>query len=168
MVLLRPTSSSSEPSSPTEPTWDMMVPLKVPMRNMPSATRPKEATVASREIKPVSKETKFDTKTIKPNTSLSSHPTKKIKPVHRPKEIRIVDFQPREDVTPKKVDIDVATTIKSPGAQSSVTSPAAFGKLASKMKFMLRRRSTGDKKKPKKEKEPMEVDRLEDMHWTEM
>lgn len=107
-------------------------------------------------------------KEIHSTTPLPSHPTKKIKPGHRPKDIKIVDVQSREHVPPKKVEIDEPQDIKSPGAQSSVTSPAAFGKLASKMKLMLRRRSTGEKKKPKKEKEPMEVDRLEDVHWTEM
>lgn len=45
---------------------------------------------------------------------------------------------------------------------------APLGKLASKMKSMLRRKSTSDKKKEKKEKEKDYYDPVEDVHWTEM
>lgn len=166
LVLLRPTSSSSEPSTPKEPTWDMMVPLQVPTRNLPGHKQSAVPTVTSRNARPATKQTKSDTKVIGSSAPLSSNQNKKVKPIHRPKEIKIVDIQPKENALPKKVEIEAVQAIKSPGAKSTITSPASFGKLASRMKFMLRRRSTGEKKKVKKE--PMEVDRLEDVHWTEM
>ncbi|KAL6705986.1 hypothetical protein ACN47E_006265 [Coniothyrium glycines] len=154
LVLLRPDSSSSEPTSPTEPTWDMMVPIKVPSRTMLAANRLKQPTTTSKEICAA--------------TSLASHPPKNSKLSNRPKDIKIIDMQPREDPLRKQVATDGSYTAKTVDDESSVTSPLPFGKLASKMRFMLRRRSTSDKKKPKKEKEQMEVDRLEDIHWTEM
>jgi pyruvate dehydrogenase phosphatase len=47
-------------------------------------------------------------------------------------------------------------------------STATFGKFASKMKLMLRRKNTNAKKKQKKKREYEDVDRIEDVHWTEM
>lgn len=50
-------------------------------------------------------------------------------------------------------------------------STAPLGKLASRMKLMLRRKSTSDEKKAKKakkEKEKDYYDPVEDVHWTEM
>lgn len=56
---------------------------------------------------------------------------------------------------------------QAPGNPSTENSTAPFGKLASKMKLMLRRRSTtSDKKKEKKEKDYYSPE--EDLHWTEM
>lgn len=53
---------------------------------------------------------------------------------------------------------------------ASEASMAPLGKLASKMRSMLRRRSTTDTKKEKKEKkrEKDYYDPVEDVHWTEM
>ena len=50
----------------------------------------------------------------------------------------------------------------------STPGTATFGKFASRMKLMLRRKNTNAKKKQKKKKEYEEVDRIEDVHWTEM
>jgi len=50
---------------------------------------------------------------------------------------------------------------------STGNNTAPFGKLASKMRLMLRRKSTtGEKKKEKKEKDYYGPE--EDLHWTEM
>jgi pyruvate dehydrogenase phosphatase len=137
-----------------EPSWNMMVPLKVPPRTTVTQGRSTEPPIT--------------TKKISANTSLSSHPTKQPKSVKRPKEIKIVDVSQKENLVARESNHNATEMNKTPEEQTSVTSPAPFGKLASKMKFMLRRRSTENKKKPKKEKEQIEVDRIESVHWTEM
>jgi len=108
------------------------------------------------------------TKKISATTSLSSHPTKQPKSAKRLKEIKIVDVSQKENMIANQSNLSATEMNKTREEQTSVTSPAPFGKLASKMKLMLRRRSTDNKKKPKKEKEQFEVDRIEDVHWTEM
>jgi hypothetical protein len=45
---------------------------------------------------------------------------------------------------------------------------AALDKLASKMKSLMRRKTTSEKKSEKKKKEYEDLDRMEDVHWTEM
>jgi pyruvate dehydrogenase phosphatase len=132
----------------------MMVPLKVPPRTTVTQGRSTEPPITTKEISAT--------------TSLSSHPTKQPKSAKRPKEIKIVDVSQRESLITKESNLSAPETNKTHEEQTPVTSPAPFGKLASKMKFMLRRRSTDNKKKQKKEKEQIEVDRIEDVHWTEM
>jgi hypothetical protein len=45
---------------------------------------------------------------------------------------------------------------------------AALDKLASKMKSLMRRKTSSEKKGEKKKKEYEDLDRMEDVHWTEM
>lgn len=45
---------------------------------------------------------------------------------------------------------------------------AALDKLASKMKSLMRRKTASEKKSEKKKKEYEDLDRMEDVHWTEM
>jgi pyruvate dehydrogenase phosphatase len=56
--------------------------------------------------------------------------------------------------------------VKAHSEQPADSSTAPFGKLASKMKLMLRRRSaTNDKKKEKREKDYYDPE--ENLHWSE-
>jgi hypothetical protein len=65
---------------------------------------------------------------------------------------------------------DYSEEVQAPAEQPTGISTAPLGKLASKMKLMLRRKSTTDskKKKEKKEKEKDYYSPVEEVHWTEM
>jgi hypothetical protein len=45
---------------------------------------------------------------------------------------------------------------------------APLNKLATKMKSLMRRKNVGEKKTEKKKKEYEDLDRMENVHWTEM
>ncbi|KAL6170710.1 hypothetical protein ACJQWK_03676 [Exserohilum turcicum] len=132
VVLVRPMSSSSEPSSPAEPS-------KAPAVNA---------------------------KEISSNTSLASHQTREARHISHPKEFKLADLS-QQHYPPKCEDIQ--PTEEDPDEQKSGTpTSATFGKIASKMKLMLRRKNTNTNKKEKKKRHYEEVDRIEDRHWTEM
>lgn len=154
LVLLRPTSSSSEPATPTEPVWDMMTPMKLPQKPTTTIRAKGPSIIAPKEISS--------------GTSLSSHPVKQAKVARPLKEIRVVDLSQIENQAPRTEDIDVDAKDKLQEEQHNNASAAPLGKLASKMRLMLRRKSTNDKKKQKKEKDYYEVDHMDDVHWTEM
>lgn len=156
VVLVRPMSSSSEPSSPTEPVWRMLQPL--PVKAPP---KPKASTA-----RPQSKEPVTAANEISSQTSLSSHPTKEASYANRPHAIKLASLS-QQDFPPKSEDIPQGD-VTSPQPTASTPTTAAFGKLANKMKLMLRRKNTNAKKKEKKKREYEEVDRIEDVHWTEM
>lgn len=104
-------------------------------------------------------------------TSPYSHPVKQAKVVRPLKEIKVADLSQKENQYPRKMDVDDSTKDKSQDEHdnnASNASAAPLGKLATKMRLMLRRRSTNDKKKQKKEKDYYEVDHMDDVHWTEM
>lgn len=155
VVLVRPTSSSSEPASPTEPVWRMLQPLpaKPPSKPKPKSTPvvppPKASAVVAKEI-----------------SSHTSHPTKEIRHISRPTDFKLADLS-QQHYPPECEDIEPDP--EKPGEHNASTpTSAAFGKLASKMKLMLRRKNTNAKKKEKKKREYEDVDRIEDVHWTEM
>lgn len=84
----------------------------------------------------------------------------------------MVNLNQRDDESPVVTNIEQD---KPKSRETGSLSPgnASFGKLASKMKLMLRNKNTNEKKeknekKNKKKKEWEDVDRLEDIHWTEM
>jgi hypothetical protein len=149
-VRLRPMSSCSEPGSPTEPVWEMMKPIEnAPRAQVPLSTSRKEPSVI------------MTTMTSTPR--LAAPPTKREKPSSKPKlSIQSEVAQPlRKDYTEEA---------QAPAEQPTGISTAPLGKLASKMKLMLRRKSTTDskKKKEKKEKEKDYYSPVEEVHWTEM
>lgn len=154
LVLLRPMSTCSEPGSPSEPVWEMMKPLDN-SQNAPLPLRidRKEPAVFTREMAPPPR--------------IASPPTKRT----RSSQERKVSIQRddvafvrrKEEVYKREKEEDVEQV-----GQPSANTGAPLGKLASKMKSMLRRKSTGDKKKEKKEKEKDYYDPVEDVHWTEM
>lgn len=81
----------------------------------------------------------------------------------------MVNLNQRDDESPMVTNIEhEKQKSKQPGSLSPGIAP--FGKLASKMKLMLRNKNTDEKKekKNKKKKAWEDVDRLEDVHWTEM
>ncbi|KAF2853468.1 hypothetical protein T440DRAFT_496915 [Plenodomus tracheiphilus IPT5] len=154
VVLMRPMSSSSEPSTPTEPAWDMLAPAKA--QHYPTMiSRAKVPTILHKEM---------------PTTaSLQFQPPRQPRAIKRPRDIHVVNLNQREDDAPKIADIEHDPLPESKEVGSLSPSIAPFGKLASKMRLMLRRKNTNEKKKEKKKKREWEdVDRLEDVHWTEM
>jgi len=174
LVLLRPLSSSSEPSSPSEPAWDMIQPVETTHQSpIQSGTSQKKSPVMVEEMPPppvVMREMSPD-----PRLMSSSPPSKRrIASLPKPKpqmQTVIVDPSQEENKQPHKKEIDDTKVPSSPPPTGTSTAP--FGKLASKMKLMLRRRSTAEEKQEKrrkKEKEEREkdyYDPVEDRHWSE-
>lgn len=141
LVLLSPVPIGSK--SPKEPVWEMMA---------PPVPKPKKKTN-------ITKTTPFPLlKEITSSTSLSSHPFKK-----REEETQ------KENVSPAEGEVGDDAKAK----EESSSSTAPLSKLATRMKHMLRRKSAGDpsekqKKNEKRKREYEDVDRIEDLHWTEM
>lgn len=104
---------------------------------------------------------------ISASTSLSSHPTKQVRPTKQHHEIRVLALPQKENVAPGKDDVQDAKDQTSEEADNN-TSIAPLGKLASKMKLMLRRKDTNSKKRHRKDTDYRDLDRIEDVHWTEM
>lgn len=153
LVLLRPMSSSSEPSSPSEPVWDMMTPMKLPSKTA-RTIRPKGPSIRTNEISS--------------ETSLSSHPVATTKTT-RPPDIRIAPVRTQTGaLVSQKREVEEEEKSRLQEEPDRNTGAAPLGKLASKMKLMLRRKNTTGKKKRTKEKDYYEVDHVDDVHWTEM
>jgi pyruvate dehydrogenase phosphatase len=130
----------------------MLEPAKVPSKTTTVIRHPKEPTMTATEIQA--------------NTSLASHPNKEAKIPSRPKEIKLAGLSLREGFPPRSEDVTEEEK-KSQEQNSGTPTSATFGRFASKMKLMLRRKNTNAKKKQKK-KEYEDVERIEDVHWTEM
>jgi pyruvate dehydrogenase phosphatase len=124
--------------------------------------KPKASTAKHRSKEPVT-----TAENVSSNTSLSSHPTKQARYISRPHEIKLADLS-QQDHTPKSEEVGKDDDKKLQEQAASTPTAATFGKLASKMKLMLRRKNTNAKKKEKKKRQYEEVDRIEDVHWTEM
>jgi hypothetical protein len=153
MVLLRPMSTCSEPSSPTEPAWEMIKPIDDPQQ------APGLLPLRHKGPSAVTKETVV-------RTRLADDPNTRVKPSHRPKPL--AQIRP-PDVPYVEEDIYHKTNeLKSPTKSFMGNSTAPLGKFASKMKSMLRRKNTPGDKKEKKEKEKDYYDPAEVVHWTEM
>jgi pyruvate dehydrogenase phosphatase len=105
-------------------------------------------------------------KEISTNTSLSLQPTNEAKRISPPKEFKLADLS-QQDYVPRS-EVVVGEEKKQQEQAASTPTTGTFGSLASKMKLMLRRKNTNAKKKQKKKREYEEVDRIEDVHWTEM
>ncbi|KAJ4292623.1 hypothetical protein N0V90_009286 [Kalmusia sp. IMI 367209] len=127
----------SNDSSPREPAWDMMIPLQKPPKKRFSRHKPKLS---------ISKD-------VPVNASLSSHPVNTIQ-----EETQKENHRPAEEEQEKKEEED-------DDEQSAQSDP--LGKLASRMKSLLRRRSNGEKKE-KRARNYYELDRVETVHWTEL
>ena len=127
--------------------------MKLPAKPMTTA-RPRGSSTATQEIPTV--------------ISLSPPPVKQVRLARPPKEVRVVDLSQKENEVPQKENIDDNAKDKVQEEQDSHAGAAPLGKLASKMKLMLRRKNTNDKKKPKKKEDYWAVDRMDDVHWTEM
>ncbi|OAL54165.1 protein serine/threonine phosphatase 2C [Pyrenochaeta sp. DS3sAY3a] len=147
LVLLRPMSSSSEPSSPSEPVWDMMTPMKLPSKAS-RTTRPKGPSIRTKEISS--------------ETSLSSHPVATTKTT-RPPDIRVAPVRTQTvALVSQKREIEEEEKSRLQEEPDRNIGAAPLGKLASKMKLMLRRKNTIGKKKRTKEKDYYEVDHVDD------
>jgi hypothetical protein len=149
----------------------MMAPLKQPAN---ATTTSKDRTTARPEL----------SSAVSQPISLSK-PTKRTKPTVPVRAITDIpkstktsseeDLLRREaEAQAKKLVEDDETSAKSHDLiensqpePSPKTDTAPLGKLATRMKSLLRR-NTSEKKKEKKSKPYQEVDRLEDVHWSEM
>ncbi|KAL1601323.1 hypothetical protein SLS59_005477 [Nothophoma quercina] len=197
IAILRPMSSSSLPSSPTEPAWEMMDPVKKPdnitaTEEARSLIRPKLPTAASTPLalsKPVKRTkpaaliraTTTDVPKVRKDSSVSTNEKKSLASAETTAEEdtlrKEAEAQARKLV--EEEEAAAAPTAKSPPAAttksqevvapepSPKTDAAPLGKLATRMKSLLRR-NTSEKKKEKKSKPAQEFDRLEDAHWSEM
>jgi hypothetical protein len=158
LVVLRPMSSSSEPASPSEPGWDMVVSLKEPQQvgNTPT-TEPRAHSIVPEE-RPMMM------------TSLSAPPVNRLKAWKQSKQQKEIKSVEPSDMDKWRPLEEEGREEKVDEEQAGEASMAPLGKLASKMRSMLRRRSTTDTKKEKKEKkrEKDYYDPVQDVHWTEM
>ncbi|UPX13121.1 uncharacterized protein EKO05_0003647 [Ascochyta rabiei] len=176
IAILRPMSSSSAPSSPTEPAWEMMAPTKT------------SASIAPLHVDRIIERPKLPTSTSQPITL--SQPIKRTKPpapVRATTDVSKSNVKTNEEhILRKKAEAQARKLVEdeeaaksqelaTPQEATEKTEPepnpkidtAPLGKLATRMKSLLRR-NTSDKKKEKKRKIQLEFDRLEDAHWSEM
>lgn len=177
-------SSSSLPSSPTEPTWEMMAPVKQPaavtVTEGRGLARPKLSAASSTPLA-LSKPTKRNKPSI-PARAITD--VSKVSKTISEEELlrREADAKARRLVEAEEAAaVSEVTAVTVPVAISKLqeagdklqpepspkTDSAPLGKLATRMKSLLRR-NTSEKKKEKKVKPLQEFDRLEDAHWTEM
>ncbi|KAF1923699.1 uncharacterized protein M421DRAFT_74733 [Didymella exigua CBS 183.55] len=145
VTILWSMSSSSLPSSPTEPVWEMMAPVKQPVNIVPAT---EDRTLARPEL-----------------PTASSTPLALSRPdiLRNEAEIQAKKLVEEEEATARLQD----ATDKVQPSLSPKTEIAPLGKLATRMKSLLRR-STSEKKKDKKSRSQQEYDRLGDTHWSEM
>ncbi|KAF3002559.1 hypothetical protein E8E13_007809 [Curvularia kusanoi] len=184
ITILRPMSSSSLPTSPTEPSWEMMAPVKQP----PAVTvaegrglaRPKLSAASSMPFA-LSKPTKRNKPSVPARAITDVSKTSKsiseedlLRREADAKARRLVEAEEAiaaSDLVAVTVPVAVSKRQEAGDKQQPEPSPktdsAPLGKLATRMKSLLRR-NTSEKKKEKKVKPPQEFDRLEDAHWTEM
>ncbi|KAF2868553.1 phosphatase 2C-like domain-containing protein [Massariosphaeria phaeospora] len=142
LVLLSPVASpvSTAPSSPPEPSWQMMTPLK----------KSKRAFTKKRVPPPIIHE-------ITVGAPLSSHP---VKPA---------EAQPQKENLPlASSNKDAGPEADSDGEPKTADVPAApQGKLA-RIKSALRRKTASEKKPEKRRRGYHELQRMETVHWSEM
>jgi len=153
LVLMRPMSTSSEPSSPTEPAWDIIMPVN-------SKKQPTGLIASDRKEPILSAAQQFF------GPRLNPVPTNKAKARGRSqsaKEIHTVTSPRIKNDHPQVQEEGDAKENEEPTVDDNA---APLVKLASKVKFMLRRRSaTTERKKEKKEKDYYEPE--EYLHWSE-
>jgi pyruvate dehydrogenase phosphatase len=155
-ALLRPMSSCSAPSSPREPKWDMIEPSNDPKNTVPDIESPGIDVSASE--------------------ALRSHPVDESAPVNQS-----TPATPRKDSTlevpswlgtipPSNKNKDEEIKQKIHEDPVTIANSAPLGKLATRMRSILGRRNTSNKKSKKKPRAHEEVERLEDAdkHWSEM
>jgi pyruvate dehydrogenase phosphatase len=83
----------------------------------------------------------------------------------KPSKQIMVNISDKENESPHQDAKDPKETAKE--EQVATGGAAPLGKLASRMKSMLKRRNT-EKRRLRKERGYYEVDHVEDAHWTEM
>lgn len=137
----------------------MLKPLPI---KAPPKPKQKHTSVVSQSKAPA-----VDTKEVSSNTSSYSYTTKEARHISRPTEFKLADLS-QQNYPPKCEDIELSADERPNEQNGGTPTSAAFGRLASKMKLMLRRKNTDTKKKEKKQRHYEEVDRIEDTHWTEM
>jgi pyruvate dehydrogenase phosphatase len=155
LVLLNPMSASSEPSTPTEPAWDMIMP------GDSTKQQPAGLHISDPKGPFVSAAQQFF------GPRLTPAPTKEAKAARgrsqSAKEIHTVATLSKAIGRPHEKEDGEAKENEEPAVDDSA---APLVKLASKVKFMLRRRSaTSEKKKEKKEKDYYGPE--EYLHWSE-
>ena len=150
----------------------MMAPVKQPANaNLPSEdhtlVRPKLATAASMPLalsKPVRR-----TKPAAPTRATTTDVLRVAKTTSEEDTLRKqAEAEARRLVEEEEAAAKSQEATEKPQPEASLkTDTAPLGKLATRMKSLLRR-NTSEKKKEKKSKPQQEFDRLEDAHWSEM
>lgn len=76
----------------------------------------------------------------------------------------------KENVPPADTDADADADAeeKKKTEENESAHAAPLEKLATRMKSILRRKTVSEKKSEKRRKQYQELDRMEDVHWTEM
>ncbi|RMZ67417.1 phosphatase 2c [Pyrenophora seminiperda CCB06] len=148
--LVRPMSSSSEPTSPTEPVWRMLQPLPAK-----APAKPRSGSTLAHSKQPAITAKEF------------SSQQRQIGRISHPNQFKLADLSQQDYVSDHH---ESAKEEEQKHEEQSAGTPttATFGKLASKMKLMLRRKNTDAKKKEKKKRVYEEVDKIEAVHWTEI
>lgn len=150
----------------------MMVPVKQPVNTIPAKedwtlARPKLPTASSTPLalsKPV-KRTKLAVPTRATTTDVSevAKTTSEADALRKEAEVQARKLVEEEEAAAKSQGAaDKLQPLPSPNSDI-----APLGKLATRMKSLLRR-NTSEKKKEKKSKPQQEYDRLDDAHWSEM
>jgi hypothetical protein len=101
-----------------------------------------------------------------PGSRLASPPPKRVRLPSQPRTIIPVEVYRPPLTSNHYSHREEINEVEAPAEQPTSNSTAPFGKIASRMKMMLRRKSTTDKKKEKKEKDY--YDPVEEVHWSEM
>lgn len=150
----------------------MMAPVKQPVNVIPAQqdrtlARPKLPTAASTPLalsKPIKR-----VKPAAPTRAATTDVPKVTKTTSEEEALRKkAEAQARKLVEEEEaVAKSHEATEKSQPESSPKTDTAPLGKLATRMKSLLRR-NTSEKKKEKKSKPQQEYDRLDDAHWSEM
>ncbi|KAF2180410.1 hypothetical protein K469DRAFT_692918 [Zopfia rhizophila CBS 207.26] len=139
LLLLSPVSTT--PSSPPEPQWEMMTPARKPNRQS-----------RSRGPSP-----NFTSNNITRESSLSSHPVSSSE-----------EKDNRENVPPEPTETKEDPVSDATRQEEEPSHAAPLEKLATRMKSILRRKTVSEKKAPSRRRVRHDLDRMEDVHWTEM
>ncbi|KAF2475983.1 uncharacterized protein BDR25DRAFT_212090 [Lindgomyces ingoldianus] len=145
LVLLSPLSPQSAPKSPTDPS-----PVEPEWEMMPPSRRP-----APEEL--------FRPEQLSPRPA--SDPFVPPKPWYPAK--RVDDPSQKENQPPTSGETTEDADAEG-NAREEQSNSAAFGKLATRMKSILRRKAPGEKKIKKQRRHEQDLDYMEDVHWSEM
>ncbi|PSN71772.1 hypothetical protein BS50DRAFT_235645 [Corynespora cassiicola Philippines] len=143
-----PRPPSSLPKSPDSLSPDSISPTHIHVAPVTMEPAPKPKPKKASLVKRISMASKEVTK----GSSHQSHPV-----------VPIIEEPQGDGASTTKKEADEKKT-----GEDDADQAAPLEKLASKVKFMLRRKSGGESRKEKRRREWDEFERVEEVHWTEM